>query len=390
LEGLDVTKHKPTNIDMKQKLKIAEPCHENWNEMTPIEQGKHCEVCSKKVVDFTKESRAEIINYLGEAEGQTCGRFKATQIDIYGEEKKLKNKTIAPIYKAAAASILALLGIGSNGAVAQDGVPFFMGEVAYEPIVEVITNSKEVVLDGEIKSQNVLLANAKVSIYSGGNLIKSIITKPDGKYRFVIEKGTLINNHYTLKVFAAGFESKIVDELNAYKAEITMDIAMEHEMMIMGKIMIQPDPADEKKPKIKEEKIDVNKKKEVFYKGNVSVVDPRPLEGVRPVQGSDTLQKKEKNEIKNTGVDTPGNSKTEEFQITVFPNPSQFQVFVRTNKKSTYEYGVTDLNGKLLFSGTKTGETFELNFAGKPNGIYLISIYQNGVSIETKRVVISH
>jgi len=92
LEGSDVTKHKPTKIDMKHKLKIAEPCHENWNKMTPVEQGKHCEVCSKKVIDFTKDSRMEIINYLGEAEGQTCGRFKATQIDFYGEKKKIKKQ----------------------------------------------------------------------------------------------------------------------------------------------------------------------------------------------------------------------------------------------------------------------------------------------------------
>ena len=35
---------------------IPEPCHENWNKMTPQEQGRHCAVCSKVVVDFTKKT----------------------------------------------------------------------------------------------------------------------------------------------------------------------------------------------------------------------------------------------------------------------------------------------------------------------------------------------
>ena len=76
-------------------------------------------------------------------------------------------------------------------------------------------------------------------------------------------------------------------------------------------------------------------------------------------------------------------------EVTVYPNPSASRVFVRTNNNDTYQYGVIDLNGKLVFSGTKKGETFELNFTGKPNGVHLISIYQNGIAIKTKRVVIS-
>ena len=224
---------------MENKLKIAEPCNENWNSMTSVEKGKHCKVCSKKVIDFTSHSKNEIVDFLDTAEGQTCGRFKAGQIDVYGDINRSANKTVIPFYKVVAASILALLGIGTNAAVAQSGEYFEMGDVAYEPIEEVVSNNREVSLKGTIKSHNQLVKNAKVSIYSGGKLIGTTLTKTNGSYLFEIEKGTLTNNQYTIKIFAKGFESKIINDLTANKDEITMDISMEHQTMIMGKVRVE-------------------------------------------------------------------------------------------------------------------------------------------------------
>jgi hypothetical protein len=43
---------------------IPNPCHENWELMTPQEQGRHCKVCNKVVTDFTTMSNEEIIRYL--------------------------------------------------------------------------------------------------------------------------------------------------------------------------------------------------------------------------------------------------------------------------------------------------------------------------------------
>ena len=59
---------------------IPKPCHENWNKMTPKEQGKHCEVCSKVVVDFTKKSPIEISHVMANAVGEVCGNFNLNQL----------------------------------------------------------------------------------------------------------------------------------------------------------------------------------------------------------------------------------------------------------------------------------------------------------------------
>lgn len=45
------------------KISIPKPCNENWNEMSPEQQGAFCKVCSKVVVDFSNMSDEEVLNY---------------------------------------------------------------------------------------------------------------------------------------------------------------------------------------------------------------------------------------------------------------------------------------------------------------------------------------
>ena len=40
-------------------LRIAEPCHESRDAMTPHARGRHCAVCAKTVIDVTAMTPAE-------------------------------------------------------------------------------------------------------------------------------------------------------------------------------------------------------------------------------------------------------------------------------------------------------------------------------------------
>lgn len=71
-------------------LSIPEPCHENWNQMTPNEQGRHCFSCQKTVVDFTLMSDQEVLNYVSAASSSVCGRFNDDQVNRTYREQKLK------------------------------------------------------------------------------------------------------------------------------------------------------------------------------------------------------------------------------------------------------------------------------------------------------------
>lgn len=68
---------------MKEQLylNIPTPCHEDWNQMTPVEQGRHCAVCQKNVVDFTNETDDSIIDFFKNYNGTACGRFTDDQLN---------------------------------------------------------------------------------------------------------------------------------------------------------------------------------------------------------------------------------------------------------------------------------------------------------------------
>ncbi|MGY2130857.1 carboxypeptidase-like regulatory domain-containing protein [Hymenobacter sp. HD11105] len=66
----------------RPSITIPEPCHENWAQMSPAAQGRHCAACDKVVVDFTRMTDTEVVNWLQRQQaGQTCGRFATQQLN---------------------------------------------------------------------------------------------------------------------------------------------------------------------------------------------------------------------------------------------------------------------------------------------------------------------
>lgn len=69
-------------MERKYKLTIPEPCTENWNKMTPNENGRFCLNCSKTVIDFSIMSSDEIQHFFIQNQNKNvCGRFKKSQLD---------------------------------------------------------------------------------------------------------------------------------------------------------------------------------------------------------------------------------------------------------------------------------------------------------------------
>jgi len=63
------------------QLHIPEPCHEDWNAMSPKEQGRFCGSCCKTVVDFSMMTDKEIVEYISTASHHVCGRFSNDQLN---------------------------------------------------------------------------------------------------------------------------------------------------------------------------------------------------------------------------------------------------------------------------------------------------------------------
>jgi hypothetical protein len=64
------------------KIRIPKPCHEDWNAMTPNQQGRFCNNCSKSVIDFTKMKTPEIQDYfIRNQDTKVCGKFNNSQLE---------------------------------------------------------------------------------------------------------------------------------------------------------------------------------------------------------------------------------------------------------------------------------------------------------------------
>ena len=69
-------------MNIKQQITIPEPCHENWDKMTPKENGRFCMSCSKTVIDFTSMLPDEIQHFFTQNQNnKICGRFRKSQLD---------------------------------------------------------------------------------------------------------------------------------------------------------------------------------------------------------------------------------------------------------------------------------------------------------------------
>jgi hypothetical protein len=69
-------------MERKYKITIPEPCNENWDKMTPKENGRFCMSCSKTVVDFTSMLPEEVQHFFIQNKNEKiCGRFRKSQLD---------------------------------------------------------------------------------------------------------------------------------------------------------------------------------------------------------------------------------------------------------------------------------------------------------------------
>lgn len=98
------------------RLSIPEPCHEDWNEMTPTLQGRYCQVCEKEVTDFSQMTDAQIVQFIEKGTGNHCGRFRFDQLDR-DMSQSVPQYVLSPWAKAgilAASVLLAVPGMSQQ------------------------------------------------------------------------------------------------------------------------------------------------------------------------------------------------------------------------------------------------------------------------------------
>ena len=213
------------------QIRIPEPCHENWHNMTSVEQGRFCGSCQKTVVDFTLMTDAALLDYFSKASSHTCGRFSNDQLNKDLKPTVIKKRyTWAYVWNIVLATFLITK---ADAQVVKKKTPEVqLPETAPTTQVEMGTVELKLPKSGELKGvvldsvTRLPLEGVYVVIKEQG---KGVITDAQGNFKFASE----IKIPFDLVISSIGYQSqtlRIDSSFNWQNMEIKMSRAYEELM----------------------------------------------------------------------------------------------------------------------------------------------------------------
>ena len=184
-----------------KSITILEPCHQSWQQMTPVTNGRRCESCCKTVTDFTKMSNSEIISHLSYTTN-ICGRFEEYQLNSINNQLNFEDKHISRRLKGWA-MVIALLG----------SVPAFKSSAQTKvPCVQLSVDTQK----REVRS----FPLGKIAISSGsqtrritGHVIADVDHLPVQGATIIAEQGyttvTDVNGNFSINVPSSARQFKV-------------------------------------------------------------------------------------------------------------------------------------------------------------------------------------
>jgi hypothetical protein len=171
----------------REQVRVDNPCHEDWDNMSPSEQGRFCGVCQTEVVDFVSMSDQDFIAFFQNYQGQkVCGRVAQpieTPVPKVLTAKIVQRKSWRAL---AAASLLAasLLACNNNHqAVVEEYGTVRVGKIAQtieNPIGDLLKGDG---LRGTIQKNGNKIAYSSVQLYNGNELLTEMQTKEGGEFQ---------------------------------------------------------------------------------------------------------------------------------------------------------------------------------------------------------------
>jgi hypothetical protein len=210
-------------------LEIKQPCSENFNSFKKTEKGGFCNSCEKEVIDFSKMTSDEIINYFKiNSNTKTCGKFNKKQFETLSLSNQPKRK---------------LSFFGGIGLACLSFFTFGTLQAQQQTIKKEIKQAqKAITVKGTVSETSTPLPG--VSILLQGTSIGTE-TDFDGKFKFPkqLKKGDVLIFSYL------GFETKkvTIDSKNANQ-DVTLDIKFELEScVLMGAVGVRQVYSSKKK-----------------------------------------------------------------------------------------------------------------------------------------------
>jgi len=306
---------------MKNKITIPEPCHEDWNKMTPTAKGAFCSSCSKEVKDFTKSSDQEILNVIKNSKNTICGHISSKQMNRPLEPNQINlSKWTIPF--AASFSLIV--------------IPFSLSAQSERELIGKVAITKPYNL-GEIE---VVCSKPKDTIAESRSL----------KGNFKIEKNIQTDN------ISEKIKNKIYDSIKVEKA--SPKLAITPEIIVNGLMLIQPTKKDKKIDSLKA-KTRLTSSKDTI---RIDTIPFKPQE-------------------KKSNV----NSKNNQPNANVFPNPTSNWTTIKLEAKGLYNLSMLNSTGQIILKKSFFGTALKVNLTDQPQGLYYISLI-NSEGIRSKNI----
>lgn len=167
------------------KISIPQPCNEDWNKMTPVDQGRFCSSCQKCVIDFTTFTDKQLYEYItAHKNQQVCGRFRHTQLN---RTLQIPPQPHSRLYRY-------FIGLGLTLVLAQIPTEQLRAKTpySYQSINEYNApqednNEDSIIIRGKvIDENNEAIVGAIAELHYSKDKIISTLTDDSGHYRLVI------------------------------------------------------------------------------------------------------------------------------------------------------------------------------------------------------------
>lgn len=211
-----------------KNITIPKPCHQNWQQMTPAEYGRHCDHCCKTVVDFTAMTNAQVIDYLSSS-AKVCGRFSQNQVESINKQLVVNELSARNRWKWTAIAFSLLSTISAIKASAQSKpVPVEQGQADKKDkpdnviLGKVIPNHFKTVSGCISDENNMPLPGATVKAY---NSSVGTLTDANGNFKLQVPVNTL-----QITVSSIGYRTQQVDLTSADPYQVKLHL----EPMLLG------------------------------------------------------------------------------------------------------------------------------------------------------------
>ena len=225
------------------RISIPSPCHEDWGKMNATEKGAFCQSCRKEVIDFSRMSDGQVIEYLAGAT-KVCGTFRqdqvARQMTLYKPQQGYANWKI---YMVAMLPLMSFTSGAAPDTHRTKGEPVrtehvTMGIVAVpvtiDPAPDTITIAGRV-----LDAQRRPLADADVIVSDSTGLsqYESIMTDSMGQFSLHLNVKDHPGSHFRLSASHYLYSGApiMIPGRNGKHYEIILN---KSRPMIMGKVMI--------------------------------------------------------------------------------------------------------------------------------------------------------